>query len=148
MPYSSMEWAGDVSPSDYKGEINFEFDDTEMTPSLNEMLGLDRDRWSIIGINASPESGRNLVEEDEYDDTIRIYAVDRTRANETLNQPGGLYNDTENVEVVEFYLHDLNMEDILKCFKRVSFSATLPGLEHSRFKVAGRADIPVQADEY
>lgn len=149
-PYTTMEWAQDRCYTDYSGAITFEQDITELTPWLHELMGLDRDRWSIIGFNASPASGRFLAEHgtrnNHRGDLIRVYAVDRTRASETHKEPGGLHKDQENIEVVEFLLHDLTLGDIFKCFKSVNFSLTGHGIDHSRIKVAGVADIPVQPE--
>lgn len=141
-----MEWAGDAGYRDYEGAIVLEDDFTTLTPGLYEKLGLDRDRWTIIGLNASPVSGKRLLNDTGRDDLIRVYAVDREKLSDDRNVPGGLHFDSGPVEVVEFYVHDMSISDILECFKSVSISVTSQGIDHSRVKVSGLADIPVQPD--
>lgn len=146
LPHPNMEWAGDAGYRDYEGAIVFEDDFTTFTPELHEKLGLDHDRWTIIGLNASPASGKHLLNDSERDDMIRVYAVDRERLSGERNAPGGLHSDSDPIEVVEFYIHDVSFSEILECFKSVSISVTSKGIDHSRIKVAGLADIPVQPD--
>lgn len=146
LPHSNMEWAGDAGYRDYVGAIAIEKDITTFTPELHEKLGLDRDRWTIIGLNASPVSGKRLLNDTGRDDMIRVYAVDREKLSNDRNVPGGLHFDSGPVEVVEFYLHDMSLSEILECFKSVSISVTSRGIDHSRIKVSGLADIPVQPD--
>lgn len=146
LPHPGMEWAGDAGYRDYDGAIALEDDFTTLTPDLYEKLGLDRDRWSIIGLNASPASGKRLLNDTGRDDMIRVYAVDREKLSGERNVPGGLHSDSGPVEVVEFYVHDMSISEILECFKSVSISVTSQGIDHSRIKVSGLADIPVQPD--
>lgn len=146
LPHPNMEWAGDAGYRDYVGAIAIEKDITTFTPELHEKLGLDRDRWTIIGLNASPTSGKHLLNDTGRDDMIRVYAVDREKLSDDRNAPGGLHFDSGPLEVVEFYVHDMSFSEILECFKSVSISVTSRGIDHSRIKVSGLADIPVQPD--
>ena len=91
-------------------------------------------------------SGKHLLNETGRDDMIRVYAVDREKLSDERNAPGGLHSDSAPVEVVEFYVHDMSLSEILECFKSVSISVTSKGIDRSRIKVSGLADIPVQPD--
>lgn len=141
-----MEWPDDTFYQDFAGVAQLDTDITTFTPTLNEVVGLDEDRWTIVAISASPESGKSLVEGRDHDDFVRVYAVDGERASGTHSQPGGFHLDEEDIEVVEFLLHDIPLEELWKAFKTVRLSVVLKGIDPARIKVAGLADIPIQPE--
>lgn len=148
-PYPKMERPDEYSYHDFEGIAQLDTDITTGTPSIYDTLGLDSKRWNIIGINVSPRSGTWLVNEREDlgGDMVRIYAIDREKAPKHQQQPGSLHNDQSDIEVVEFYAHDVSLNDLLKSFKTARLSIVSRGLDGARIKVAGRADIPVQPEQ-
>ena len=143
-PHPRMEWPDGTFYHRYAGIAQLDPDIT--TPTLNALLGLDEDRWLVVGITANPHSGSRLVQGKPRHDHVRVYAVDKERRSETHSQPGGFHLDEEDIEVVEFLLHDIPLEELWKAFKTVRLSAVLKGIDPARIKVAGLADIPIQPE--
>lgn len=142
-PMEGQEFIGHET---YRGTIHLDHDITTFTPFLHDVIGLDRERWSIVGFNISPNSGKYLVNGRGGSDLIRVYAVDRELLSDEEKAPGAFHSRKGDLEVVEFLCHDLTFEDLLKCFKQVNIHLKTKGLDSLNFMVTGRADIPVQDD--
>ena len=127
---------------DWQGTVQLEKDITNTTPFLHEALGLERDRWDIVGINVFPEHGRR-VDDEGGSDSVYVYAVDRETLPDHRDKPGGLV-DGEDVDVVEFKCHDVSFADIMRCMKSGHISLKSKSLVDQDFHVVGVADIPVQ----
>lgn len=126
---------------DWRGTVQLEKDIVN-GPQLHEVVGLDRDRWNIVGINVYPEHGYWIDREDGAD-TVHVYAVDRETLSADRQGPGGLI-DGKDVDVVEFRCHDVSFEDIMRCMKSGHISLKSKNLVDQDFHVVGLADIPVQ----
>ena len=141
-----MEAEEYVGYQDYTGSINIESDITTLTPELHETLGLDRERWSIVGLYVSPASGKSLELKRDREDLIIVYCVDNALLSDEDKKVGGLTQSDAPLDVVSFYCHDMKLADILRSFKSVHLNFKRTGVSHRNFVVRGRADIPVQDD--
>lgn len=133
---------------DYKGNAALEKDFSSNVGDLHETVGLDPQRWSIVGMNISPVTGKwmNKTDRKTVKDVIRVYAVDKTKISEEQQRPGGLV-DESSVEVVEFLCHDISLSDILYCMKSAQFTFKRRGLDHQTFNIVALSDIPRQDDD-
>lgn len=141
-----MEAEEYVGYQDYTGSINIESDITTLTPELHETLGLDRERWDIVGFYISPESGKWLEKDADRDDLIMVYCVDRNKLSDDEAKPGGLTQTHAPLEVVSFRCHDMKLADILRSFKSMHLNFKASGVSQRKFVVKGLADIPAQDD--
>ncbi|MFV8380996.1 hypothetical protein [Corynebacterium hindlerae] len=142
------EDAHTASYVDWKGNAALENDFSSNVGNLHETIGLDPERWSIVGINISPVTGNwmNKTDRNYVSDTIRVYAVDKTKLPEEQRHPGSLVEEN-SVDVVEFLCHNISLSDILYCMKRAHFTFKKQGLDHQTFNIVALSDIPRQNDK-
>lgn len=130
----------------FGGEIQLDKDITISTSEIHDRLGLDRSRWMIVGIDASLESGKNLINKRGTGDLIHVYAVDRDKLTEEQNKTGRVFDSLDSIEVVSFACHDLSFQEILEGMKTARISLMSKGLRNRKLTVTGYADIPVQEE--
>jgi hypothetical protein len=105
---------------------------------LYELAGLDHGRWSILSVDIYAFSHGKTP-----DWHVSVYAVD-TEANAI-----GGYADLKRLEaergsipVTHIALHNVSLEDVVRCMKVVHFQLIKPNFQ--RLDIVGRADFPVQ----
>ncbi|MDN6707401.1 hypothetical protein [Corynebacterium glyciniphilum] len=108
---------------------------------LDEILGLDRSKWSIVGMRLHAATGQYVDKPDNYDG-VTVYAVEKDRAPEHQRGPGALLGDEEPIEVVEFRCHDLTLADVLRCMESANIELWSRTLEGRSFYVVGKSTIP------
>jgi len=112
---------------------------------LYELAGLadDRERWTILGVDLLTFShGR------EPDWTVRVYALDR----KSSEFPAGLegFDQLRELErerggylpVTEILLHDVGLNDVVKCMKVVHIQLLAANFQH--LEVVKECDLPSQ----
>lgn len=102
-------------------------------PDLYEVVGLDPDKWRIVGIHAMPANAYHS------DSSVAIYAIDKSRLDEGQNRPGGTVG-AKSADVVQFHT-GLTFEDIHSAMKSSSIFYKSHGLRDAEFKVVGRGDL-------
>ena len=102
------------------------------TRSLYEIVGIDRDRWAIVGIDFSLADSA---------DHVVVYAEDRTASST------GEVADDAHVQVTAFHLTpSQRLDEFLKeVFKRVSVRLLSASLHHREFVVAEHTTLGAAA---
>lgn len=107
---------------------------------LDEVLGLDLKRWSIVGIRVSAATGKQV--DADAADFITVYAVDGNSAPRSQKGAGGLLKDKKPIEVVEFRCNELTLTDLLRSIGGLNIDVWSRGFQDRDFYVTGKAVIP------
>lgn len=107
---------------------------------LDEVLGLTKGEWSIVGIRVNAATDRRV--DSESGDYITVYAVEGSSAPNSQKGPGGLHNDKKPIEVVEFQCNELTLTDLLRSLGGLNIDVWSNGLQDRDFYVTGKAVIP------
>jgi hypothetical protein len=100
-----QDWAGTAAAEN----------STDTWTALCELAGLNKDSWWILAVDAF---AFNHQQEPEW--TIRIYAFDRAGyAVKGSDEMVRLEAERGSVPVVEILLHDVSLNDVVKCMKAV-----------------------------
>ena len=85
---------------------------SNQSPSLYELAGIDRQRWTILGIDAASEQGQT---------TVTVYAFDRTRHSpDPVAELDQLATDGGGIPVTAFPVPAERVDHFLdKAFRRV-----------------------------
>lgn len=106
---------------------------------LYELAGLDRDRWLILAIDLGASSHGKPPSW-----TVRVYAADRGALGfEGVEDLDTVAKQHGGVPVVDILLHDVNLDDIIKCMKLIGIQLRNGHFQQSLL-VADRADYPEQ----
>lgn len=105
---------------------------------LHELAGLEPGRWSILAVDTFAHSHG-----EDPDWHVRIYAFDREAAgNPEFADLEQLAQDRGSVPVREIALHDVDLDDIIRCMKVVHFQLINP--HFSTLEIVDRTDHPIQ----
>jgi hypothetical protein len=125
----------EVTYPDWKGTAQL---DQRMTSAgIEEVVGLDRDEWMVIGID---------IGGGELDHDLRVVAVHR----EIVPDGGGVLpriadaNGGE-IPVTEFLIHDVDPYAVLRAITHVfELRLRLRGADGLPIRVVGQSDVPEQ----
>lgn len=123
---------------DWTGVASAEDSTIAESNDLYELAGLNRDEWTIMGIEASTYSHG-----DPSRWQIRVYAYNRKE--NPANSPEGLRalaEKEEDVPVVDILLHEVGLEDLVRCMKWIGFRLVNPNFPS--LKRVARGDYPEQ----
>lgn len=123
---------------DWVGTAAAENSVLEKSGDLYKLAGLDHDRWSIVAIDMVAFSHGDPSSWD-----VRVYAVDNVKHEiKTYEDMKALEARRGSLPVVDVLLHEVDLEDIIRCMKVVHFQLRSHGWE-SLDRVS-RADHPPQ----
>ena len=106
---------------------------------LYELAGLDRDRWLILAIDMGASSHGKPPSW-----TVRVYAADRGALGfKGVEDLEAIAQERGNIPVVDILLHDVNLDDVIKCMKLIGIQLRNGHLQQPLL-VTGRADYPEQ----
>lgn len=105
---------------------------------LYELAGLDSDRWSILCVDASAYSHGA-----DPQWMVRVYAFDRTAAEVSSHEElKAVAAERGSVPVKEVLLHNVGLDDIIRCMKTVQVQFRSPHFPD--LDVVERGDHPTQ----
>ena len=106
---------------------------------LYELAGLSQDRWLILAIDMGASSHGTPPSW-----TVRVYAADRADLGfKGVEDLEAIAQERGNIPVVDILLHDVNLDDIIKCMKLMKIQLRYGHLQQPLL-VTGRADYPEQ----
>lgn len=107
---------------------------------LYELAGLDHDRWLILAIDVDAFSHGAPPRW-----TVRVYAADRADLGfKGVEDLEAIAQERGSIPVVDILLHDVNLDDIIKCMKLIGIQLRNGHLQQQPLLVTGHADYPEQ----
>lgn len=105
---------------------------------LHDLAGLDPDQWSILAVDMFTHSHGA-----DPNWTVSIAALDR-HSEEVANFEDlkALEAERGSLPVTHIVLHDVDLDDVVKCMKVIHFQLRSPHFQ--KLDIVDRGDFPVQ----